>query len=126
VFVVDDDQIYVYTLKKLITGKNLCNTIVEFSNGKEAFDYLVDPANANNLPEIIFLDINMPVMDGWDFIALFGEIKSRLSKNITVYMVSSSVSKDDIARSQSFSDITEYISKPLSTSKLIEAFERAA
>jgi len=126
VCVIDDDKIYVYGLKKLISIKQLCPNLIEFANGKEAMDFLVNPENQNALPDIIFLDINMPVMDGWDFMDHFVKIKSQLGKKITVYMVSSSINDDDINRAKNISDVSDYIVKPVSPAKLIELFNLAA
>jgi CheY-like chemotaxis protein len=126
VCVVDDDKIYVYGLKKLIALKQLCPNLIEFPNGKEAIDFLMDPENAEKLPDVIFLDINMPVMDGWDFMESFAQIKPHLGKKITVYMVSSSINQEDIDRAKSISDITDYVVKPVTHDKLLELFRLAA
>ncbi|MBW4888729.1 response regulator [Mucilaginibacter sp. HMF5004] len=126
VCVIDDDKIYIYGLKKLISIKQLSPNLMEFYNGKEAIDFLTDPENLNSLPDIIFLDINMPVMDGWGFMESFVKIKPQLGKKITIYMVSSSINDDDIERAKSISDITDYVIKPISPDTLVELFRLAA
>jgi len=126
VCVIDDDKIYVYGLKKLISIKQLSPILLEFVNGKEAIDFLADPENSNKLPDIIFLDINMPVMDGWGFMEHYVKIKPQLGKKITVYMVSSSINDEDILRAKSISDISDYVIKPVSPEKLLELFDIAA
>ncbi|OCX52458.1 transcriptional regulator [Mucilaginibacter sp. PPCGB 2223] len=126
VCVIDDDKIYVYGLKKLISIKQLCPNLIEFENGKLAIDFLANPENQATLPDIIFLDINMPVMDGWDFMDNYVKIKPQLGKKITVYMISSSISNEDIDRAKSISDVSDYLIKPVSPNKLIELFNMAA
>ena len=126
VCVVDDDEIYVYGIKKLITLKQLCPNLIEFRNGKDAIDFLTNPDNTDQLPDVIFLDISMPIMDGWDFMENFTQIKSQLGKKITVYMVSSSINDEDIERAKNISDITDYVVKPVSYDKLVELFSLAA
>jgi CheY-like chemotaxis protein len=126
VCVVDDDEIYVYGIRKLITLKKMCNDLIEFPNGKEAIDFLENPDNTSKLPDVIFLDISMPVMDGWDFMENFAKIKPRLGKKITVYMVSSSINDEDINRAKSISDVTDYVVKPVTYDKLVELFQLAA
>ncbi|WP_295649024.1 response regulator [uncultured Mucilaginibacter sp.] len=126
VCVIDDDKIYIYGLKKLITIKELSPNLMEFYNGKEAIDFLINPENQNQLPDIIFLDINMPVMDGWGFMESFVKIKPQLSKKITIYMVSSSINQDDINRAKGISDVTDYVIKPISQDTLVELFNVAA
>jgi CheY-like chemotaxis protein len=126
VCVVDDDKIYVYGLKKLIALKQLCPNLLEFPDGKEAIDFLTNPENAKQLPDVIFLDIDMPLMDGWDFMENFTQIKPNLGKKITVYMVSSSINEADIKRAKNISDVTDYVVKPVTHDKLVELFNLAA
>lgn len=124
--VIDDDRIYTYGLKKLISLKQLCPNLIEFPNGKEAMDFLINPKNASNLPDVILLDINMPVMDGWDFMESYTQIKPQLGKKIIIYMVSSSINEEDINRAKNISDVSDYVIKPVSHNKLIELFALAA
>lgn len=126
VCIVDDDEIYVYGIKKLISLKQLSPNLIEFRNGKEAIDFLTDPENTGQLPDVIFLDINMPVMDGWDFMEHYARIKPHLAKKITVYMVSSSINDDDINRAKNITDVTDYVVKPITYDKLVELFRLAA
>jgi CheY-like chemotaxis protein len=124
--IIDDDQIYVFSFKRLLNIKNICPQLIDFQNGQDAIDFLSNPDNTEQLPDVIFLDINMPVMDGWDFIEAFGEIKSRLGKEITIYMVSSSINISDITRAKSNSSITDYLIKPISESVLTSLLGAAA
>jgi CheY-like chemotaxis protein len=126
VCVIDDDKIYVYGLKKLISIKQLCPNLIEFPNGQEAIDFLNNPENQHQLPDIILLDINMPVMDGWGFMERYVEIMPRLGKKIVVYMVSSSINDEDIKRAKSISQISDYVIKPVSQDKLVQLFGVAA
>ena len=112
--VIDDDEIFIYGFKKFMEIRGIFADIIEFKNGLEAINYLQDPAYADSLPDIIFVDINMPVMDGWEFTEMFEEIKSRLGKKIPVYLVSSSVDHSDIDRAKKNSAIEDYILKPIS------------
>lgn len=126
VCVVDDDEIYVYGIKKLITLKQLCPNLIEFRNGKDAIDFLTDPNNTEQLPDVIFLDISMPIMDGWDFMESYAKLKPHLAKKIIVYMVSSSINDEDIQRAKAISDICDYVVKPVTYDKLLELFQLAA
>ena len=111
--IVDDDEIFTYGFKKLTVIKGLFDEILNFSNGKEAIDYLLDPKNHDHLPDVLFVDINMPVMNGWEFNEAFEEIRSQLGKNIAVYNISSSVDLEDIKRAKSNPIITDYLLKPI-------------
>ncbi|MEZ4799418.1 MAG: response regulator [Flavobacteriales bacterium] len=117
--VVDDDRIFVFGISRLMEMTNFCNDLVVCEHGKEALDYLISAdGEEQKLPDIILLDINMPVLDGWQFLDEFIKIKPRLDKEITIYMVSSSVSKTDIERAKSYDDICDYIIKPVKSEDL--------
>lgn len=112
--IIDDDEVYQYTATKSIKTSSVVKRVLVFNDGEEAFNYLNDNLGVREkLPDIIFLDINMPYMDGWEFMEQFVKIKPNLSKPITVYMISSSVVPDDIAKAKSISDISDYIIKPI-------------
>lgn len=112
--IIDDDDIFIYGFKKFMELKGIFADILNFSNGQEAIDYLANPEYATSLPDVIFVDINMPVMDGWEFMKTFEEIKSRMGKKISVYAISSSVDINDINRAKNNPVIKDYILKPIS------------
>ena len=79
--IIDDDKIYVNLVKKIIEIKKLSENLLVYKNGKEALDYFKDTmegaTDEEKLPDIIFLDLNMPVMDGWEFLNEFIKIKNQ-------------------------------------------------
>lgn len=112
--VVDDDSVYVFTMKMIGESLNLADKMMFFKHGGEALEYLTTHLpNNEKLPDIILLDMNMPVMDGWEFLAAFCKVKPTIKKDITVYMVSSSIDQKDIDRAASLSDLSGYFIKPL-------------
>ncbi len=118
--IVDDDDIYRYSVLRTLKEEKLTKKILVFSDGEEALDFMLDNiANSQKLPDVIFLDINMPIMDGFQFMEEYVKIKPKVGKKITVYMISSSVNPVDIERSKSISEISDYIIKPIETEKLV-------
>lgn len=112
--IVDDDSIYVFGLKKLIEMHDFCDNILVFKNGQEAIKYLTPViTSSESLPDVILLDINMPVMDGWDFLEEFIKLKPMMSKEVTIYMISSSIHSEDIERAKSYSEVSGYVIKPV-------------
>jgi CheY-like chemotaxis protein len=122
-WIVDDDSIYVYGLTKLIGIKELNTRLSHFANGEEAIFALKQANKDQNLPDVILLDINMPVMDGWEFLKEFAKIKPQSGKKIAVYMVSSSVDLNDIHRAKSISEVSDYLFKPVRINQLKEVVD---
>ncbi len=119
--VVDDDSIYQFTASKTLKATHLPHEILQFQNGKEALSFLRAGATQDHpLPDIIFLDINMPITDGWGFMEEFQELKKSLGKEIKIYMVSSSIDPRDLNRARNIPEVTEYMEKPISMSKFSE------
>lgn len=115
---VDDDKIFQLTSARMIEALDLSRKILQFSNGEEALQYLKRHASdTDNLPDYIFLDINMPYVDGWMFLADYAMIKYSLRKDIQIFMISSSIDQRDIQRAQKNSDVRDYIVKPVSPEK---------
>lgn len=111
---VDDDKIYQFTAKKIIESTNLTKSVLSFYNGEEAIEFLKSNLqNTDSIPDIIFLDINMPIKDGWEFLEEFRTLLNDVKKQIVIYMVSSSVDDYDIKKSKEYSFVTDYIIKPI-------------
>ena len=127
--IIDDDTVYVNLVKKIIETKKLCENLLVFSDGKQSIDYfeaLLQNLDAENIPEIIFLDLNMPVMDGWEFLERFTKIKNKFGKVITLYVVSSSINPIDVTRAKSLSSVKDYLIKPINIAELENIFARSA
>jgi len=117
--IIDDDDIYQYTIIKILQSLKLNKKIIAFSDGEEALDFLIDNLyNDEELPDVIFLDINMPIMDGFQFIEEYVKLKPKWNKKITIYMVSSSVDPVDIEKAKNISEISDYIIKPIKAGEL--------
>jgi len=121
IWVVDDDVIYQTIINKIIEKSGVFSSHFSFPNGNEALTSLKKILEDDDtaLPDIILLDINMPVMDGWEFMEEIKKIKSDIRKDIHIYIVSSSIALEDKNKSATFSNIMGYIPKPISVTELI-------
>lgn len=120
-FLIDDDEIFTFMTKRIIEKTNLTEQIKIFENGKEAIDFLKDAVDKPELlPEIIFLDLSMPILDGWGFLEEYIDLKPKFGKKITLYIVSSSVSPRDHERAKTYSEVSDFIIKPMTKEKFID------
>lgn len=125
--VVDDDKIFQLITNKTLNTIDLVSKVWQFYNGEEALLYLQDHAGEPDLlPDIILLDINMPVVDGWTFLKDYLDLNPRLSKDISVYMVSSSIDPKDIQRANSTPLVQEYMIKPISKDRILDVIRQKA
>ncbi|WP_062053639.1 response regulator [Aquimarina longa] len=123
--IIDDDSMYVNLVKKIVEVKNLCRNLMVFQNGMDAFNYfeaILTNLDKKAIPEIIFLDLNMPIMDGWEFLENFTKIKNKLGKTITLYIVSSSINPVDIERAKTINTVKDYLIKPVTIEDLEAIF----
>lgn len=119
VCIVDDDDVYQYTMALTLESLKGINQIQAFYDGAAALDFMLEHLEKEaDLPDVIFLDINMPIMDGFEFMEEYIKIKPKVGKKITIYMVSSSVDPKDIDRSKKISEISDYIVKPIKDTQL--------
>lgn len=116
VLVVEDDPISSYVINLALRQHEAFLECAELRNGQVAIDYLAENGKAS--PDLILLDINMPVMDGWDFLEKFSEMS--VSKDIPVVMLTSSINPDDIEKAKSHQLVKGFLSKPLNREKLDE------
>jgi two-component system, chemotaxis family, chemotaxis protein CheY len=124
---VDDDKIFQLTASKTIKATAITDNILQFENGEQALAFLrKNLSDASALPDFIFLDINMPYIDGWMFLDDYDEFKAGLPKPISIYMVSSSIDPRDITRAKNNVNVKDYVVKPVTRERFIELLQHAA
>ena len=125
VCLIDDDQIYQFTSRKILEYTGLAKYFVLLQRKWSHWFFKKKLTQGpNELPDVIFLDINMPVMNGWQFLDEYHKILEQFKKPIYIYMVSSSVDDCDIQRSKEYSGVTDYIVKPINKIKYQELIDR--
>lgn len=119
VLLVDDDRVTNMINSKIITRQT--NLEVEaYTNAQEMLDKCHQwlASNPDQFPDIIFLDINMPIMDGWEFLNEFEKLPLTMLKKCSVYLLTSSIDENDIEKSKQHKTVKEFISKPLTVNKI--------
>lgn len=124
VFVVDDDKIFHFIIKKLLVSNNINVEPEFFENGLQAIEGIKSKLDREEAPpDLILLDINMPILDGWQFLEEFKRIKDRIQKEISIYIISSSDNAVDRNRANDFKDdIKDYYLKPITIDGLKSIF----
>lgn len=124
VFIIDDDPIHQRIAQIMITKHKIFDEFVSYLEAGKALEFLEgNQQESESLPDVILLDLNMPVVDGWQFLESYDAFRSKLQKDIKIYIVSSSVDEKDISRSQSYASVRGFISKPLSPDILRKTME---
>jgi CheY-like chemotaxis protein len=119
--VVDDDEINLYIMTRLVEKARYKTNMVTRTDGKLGVDYLEELIeNKETLPKLIFVDINMPGTDGWEFLEKYRELN--VEQDIEVYMLTSSVFDIDIEKSKNYEFLSGFISKPITVQQLDEIF----
>jgi CheY-like chemotaxis protein len=121
ILLVDDDDVTNFLSREMLRLYMASPKVDITLNGQEAVDYLLERSSEpQRLPNLILLDINMPIMDGWDFLTEFDKIKRSGFEKINIVMFTSSVYYEDIDRARTYASVKNIYSKPLDEQKIKE------
>ncbi|GAB5410451.1 MAG: hypothetical protein BalsKO_28160 [Balneolaceae bacterium] len=121
--IIDDDKVYTFGIKKILKNHLPDNTVTTYENGKLALDRLKEMNEAEEaMPDFILLDIDMPEMNGWDFLKEFDELRRSLTKKIEIFVISSRIESDNESLYQVEWDdkVSKFIPKPVNIERLKE------
>ncbi len=118
VMVVNDDEISLFVSSKMISKTTFAEDVITAGNGLKAlqvFDHLLlNSKGPADVPELVFLDLHMPVMDGWEFLEVFSEKYAYIFPSVRFVILSSSIDPDDIIKLKRFSRVIDLIRHPIS------------
>ncbi len=121
--IIDDDPITIFGINKILQRAVICYSVSSYNNGKLAIDGIKDLIKENkDVPELFFLDINMPLMDGWQFLEEF--ISLPIKNSVRINIITSSIDPLDLQKSQMFKLLTHHCisfhNKPITRQKIEE------
>ena len=125
VLLVDDDNATNFISQMLIKKAGITDHIETALNGQHALDYLTNSGKYERSdevfpkPKLILLDINMPVMDGWEFAEAFSKLEKNRKEDVIIVMLTSSLNPDDKAKASNLSVISGFQNKPLTKERLV-------
>jgi CheY-like chemotaxis protein len=119
ILLIDDNEMDNFINQKMIGALNITEHIYTHNGARSAIEFLknvekISPGNAEALPEVIFLDIDMPLMDGFAFLDEFDKMKEETKQHCKIIMLTSSINPYDINKSKKYDYVKKYIRKPLS------------
>ncbi len=124
IWVIDDDPIFTFLTETQLASRYSHVAIQSFSNGHEAYEALKRCITEDlDLPDLILLDINMPVMDGWEFIEEYKAIMGQFAQQVFVFMVSSTIDMNEIELAKNHENIEGFMSKPVVMDELVKMIE---
>lgn len=118
IMAVDDDPITLMLFKKVVQKASFAGKIINAINGEEAIAYFNTINNEETKPQLIFLDLNMPVMGGWEFLDLFNNSDYYHLNNTKVIILTSTIDPEDIKKSKTYPNVIEFLSKPITVEML--------
>lgn len=122
--IIDDDKLHQHAMCRMMKYIKTPVELLQFYNGLQALEYIkTNLQQSIRLPNVIFLDVNMPVMNGWQFLDEFILLLPKQNPLTTIYIVTSSVNDADIEKAASYSEISEYIIKPMNVNQVKELLE---
>jgi CheY-like chemotaxis protein len=125
VCLVDDDEVYQFIIRKELELTRMVNSVITFNDGLQMLEFCKANASKPDLiPEVILLDINMPLMTGWEFLQELEKIQSINKKKIHILIVSSSIDKRDIKKADLHELVSGYLIKPVDRQQLSDLFEK--
>jgi CheY-like chemotaxis protein len=117
--IIDDDPIFVYGTKRIMEESDFTDSFLIFTNGEEAIEGLQELSSQEGiLPDVIFLDLNMPIMNGWEFLDHITLIPNNNVGKITIFIITSSIDSADVDKAKTYEQVSNYFIKPITAEDL--------
>ena len=116
--VIDDSKLDCFIAEKVIKSTGKSESIKAFLQAKEALEYISTAPVDDQANTIVFVDIQMPVMNGFEFIEAFEKLPSQLTAHYSIYVISSTINENDLSRVHNYACVKKFLNKPLTSNTL--------
>lgn len=116
--VIDDSKLDCFIAEKIIKNTGKSDSIKSFLQAKDALQYISNAPIDDQAQTIIFVDIQMPVMNGFEFVEAFEQLPTNITSHYTIYVISSSINENDLNRVHNFASVRQFLNKPLTSNNL--------
>ena len=114
ILLIDDDHSVNFLNEVIIKRSDCTESVKVCTGGHQALEYLRGTGNKDYvLPDLIFLDINMPLMNGWEFLEEYRKLENHLKTQVIIVMLTTSLNPDDESRSRRIPEINDFVNKPI-------------
>lgn len=125
ILLIDDDESTNFLHEIIINQADISNNVIARQSGSSALEYLQQKMNGEYpQPDLIFLDINMPGMNGWEFLDEYKQLEKAQQGKFVVVMLTTSLHPEDQARAKGMSEINDFMNKPLTVEMLHGVMEK--
>ncbi|MCB9046529.1 MAG: response regulator [Chitinophagales bacterium] len=121
--VIDDSKLDCFIAEKIIQNTGKAESVKVFQQATEALSYIKDTPPQADATTVVFCDIQMPVMNGFEFVENFEALSADVKANYHIYMLSSSINENDIAKVKGYSSVRHFLNKPLTNDTILAVLE---
>ena len=125
ILIIDDDKISQLLYKRVLENSGVAEQVISYLKAEDSLKYLSEgSSDKEKLPELIFLDINMPGMDGWDYLNAFEKLGEEVKNKVKIAMLTSSVDPEDKVKASAYKEVIDFVEKPLTSERAGEMAEK--
>ena len=122
--VIDDSKLDCFIAEKIIRNTGMNDTIMSFTEAKDALEHIKKaPYAHDNTKTILIVDIQMPLMNGFEFVEAFEKLPQEIQNNYIIYVLSSSINENDLNKVRSYRSVKHFLNKPLTSNTLSALIE---
>ncbi len=116
--VIDDSKLDCFIAEKIIRNTGKCESIRSFLQAKDALELISNSQPEEHSHTILLVDIQMPIMNGFEFVEAFEKLPDSVTDNYTIYIISSSINETDLSKVHNYKTVKQFLNKPLTSNNL--------